>query len=260
MGGPAGLAPLDGEFGVVLDSAQGTGVVSGQQVALTGASATHNQSGFNVSEAIDGVVPEAGNTANGWAIGAADADAKAVFQTTSPLAVGEDGSRLTFLINNRYVGWASPIHLGHFRLWATTDADPTAADGSIAWTLLDPVLLSATDGRMIAEQSDHSILRIKQGDDWLSGVGTDYYILADVDAALDGITGFRLETLYNDVPGPDLNELPHLGPGTDINNGNFVVSEFQVFAAPLQVPEPGTAALLLLGLSALLLGRRRKRC
>lgn len=60
-------------------------------------------------------------------------------------------------------------------------------------------------------------------------------------AALSGITGYRI----------DRRELGHL-------NGNWVADDFQ-FDAVRQVPEPGTAALLLAGLGLAVFGSRRRR-
>jgi hypothetical protein len=40
-------------------------------------------------------------------------------------------------------------------------------------------------------------------------------------------------------------------------NGNFVLNEFVVEASPITIPEPGTFAMLLVGLIGLKLFRRR---
>ena len=65
---------------------------------------------------------------------------------------------------------------------------------------------------------------------------------------LTGITGFRLEALFD-------TSLPLGGPGR-ANNGNFVLTEFTVDAAP--VPEPAAcASLSVLGLAGFAAWRRR---
>ncbi len=63
------------------------------------------------------------------------------------------------------------------------------------------------------------------------------------------ITGVRLEVLQDP-------SLPYNGPGLELGNGNFILSEFKLDATP--APEPASGALLLLG-GCLLLCRNRQR-
>lgn len=86
------------------------------------------------------------------------------------------------------------------------------------WFLLQPKALSATAGNVLAAQSDRSIRA--------SGSKEKSTYEVTVETKLPTITGFRLETL----PIPDQ---PGGGPGFP-ENGNFVVTEFEVLAAPLE--------------------------
>ncbi len=87
---------------------------------------------------------------------------------------------------------------------------------SIAWVALDPVELSATNSAKLTKEADLSVLATGN-----SGKGS-YRFVARSD--LTGITGVRLE-LFADK------RLPGNGPGR-APNGNFVVSEFRMDAAP----------------------------
>ena len=57
---------------------------------------------------------------------------------------------------------------------------------------------------------------------------TDVYTVAVV-APLAGITGFRLEAMEDP-------SLPHNGPGRQISNGNYVVSEIELSISPGSIP------------------------
>ena len=84
-----------------------------------------------------------------------------------------------------------------------------------------------------------------------SSPGTATYTVT-ANAPFNGITGFRLDVMAD-------GSLPDSGPGR-APNGNFVLTEFQVDAVPLAVvPQPGSLALLALGLLPLSRIIRRKR-
>jgi hypothetical protein len=86
-----------------------------------------------------------------------------------------------------------------------------------AWTVLDPATLKAEGGAVLKKQADHSIL--------VSGKNPTPEIYTVTAATkLTGITGIRLEVLSDP-------KLPSMGPGR-APNGNFVLSEFSVTAAP----------------------------
>ena len=80
-----------------------------------------------------------------------------------------------------------------------------------------------------------------------------YTILASISSA-SAITGIFFD-VFSDP------SLPFNGPGRQPTNGNFVVSEFTLNAAPVSaVPLPATLPLFASGLGALgLLGWRRKK-
>ncbi len=95
--------------------------------------------------------------------------------------------------------------------------EATAGQGKPAWTVLEPIALSAAGKATLTGQKDNSVLA--------SGTlaATESY---RVEAAtlLKGITGFRLEVLTDPT-------LPGQGPGR-APNGNFVLSEMKITAAP----------------------------
>ncbi|MFN4259901.1 MAG: DUF1549 domain-containing protein [Gemmataceae bacterium] len=92
---------------------------------------------------------------------------------------------------------------------------------AIHWTPLDAVSLQASNKAKLEKQNDLSILASGP-----NGKGF-YTIVAHTD--LQGITGIRLEVL----PDPSL---PRNGPGR-AGDGNFVLNEFILEAAPLQDPK-----------------------
>jgi hypothetical protein len=94
------------------------------------------------------------------------------------------------------------------------------AQGATAWTPLVPVDSKSTTGATFAVEPDGSIL--VEGNN-AAGM---YTIVAATD--LVGITGIRLEALADP-------KLPAHGPGR-AENGNFVLSELQVTAAPKSDP------------------------
>ena len=87
--------------------------------------------------------------------------------------------------------------------------------GEGIWTVLNPVSFTTASGATFAEQTDHSLL--------VSGESpkTDTYtITADTD--VEGISAVRLEVLTDASH-------PRNGPGRQPENGNFHLSEFQMF-------------------------------
>jgi WD40 repeat protein/mono/diheme cytochrome c family protein len=89
------------------------------------------------------------------------------------------------------------------------------------WVILDPQSMAATNGSKLTKESDRSIT--VSGDN-KNGVVT---IVAETD--LTDITGVRLEALTDD-------RLPNKGPGR-ATDGNFVLNEFQITAAPKADPK-----------------------
>jgi hypothetical protein len=87
----------------------------------------------------------------------------------------------------------------------------------VRWKTLEPSSLQATDGAVLTKQPDGSILA--------SGTSPHQSVYAIVgETDLTDITGLRLEVL------PD-GGLPSRGPGR-APDGNFVLTEFEVLAAP----------------------------
>ena len=103
-----------------------------------------------------------------------------------------------------------------------------ASQGATAWTPLVPGEMKSASGATFAAQPDGSIL--------VEGTNNKdiYTITAATDVA--GITGIRLEALTDP-------KLPAQGPGRP-PNGNFVLNEFRVTAAPKS--DPTKAALVTL--------------
>jgi hypothetical protein len=131
--------------------------------------------------------------------------------------------------------------IGDLRLAYTQDASPTAGDGSITWIELTPgTLLTFRDDSSLS--IDGSNIVSVAGSTAVSDV---YQVVATLDEQVEGITGFRLEA-------------NPLGDAFGFGAGNFVLVEFQAFAAPAipAIPEPASA---LLATAALLALRRRRR-
>src|SRR5262249_19081272 len=97
------------------------------------------------------------------------------------------------------------------------------------WTVLEPAKAVATRGPVLTKQADNSLLA--------SGANpTPERYTVTANTSLTGITAVRLEVL----PDPSL---PVMGPGR-APNGNFVLSEFSVRAAPKGEPAKAAAVLL----------------
>lgn len=216
-----GTSPNPG-YGMMLDSVT---LVEIQKVQLAQATATYSQPPvqtfppFPVGQTIDGIVIE---SHNGWAIYPRNgAPETAVWETVGDAGFA-GGTELTFKIHS--LGYLGRHGLGRFRLSVTSDprtefADglPTDGDVSANWTVLDVVRAESSGGTTLTKLPDGSVLA--SGEHPYSEV---YEVVANSPLAI--ITGIRLEAL----PDPSL---PKGGPGRDFE-GNFIVSEFEVAAAP----------------------------
>ncbi len=94
-------------------------------------------------------------------------------------------------------------------------------DRATKWIPLDPKELSATNGATLVKQKDLSVLA-----GGANGLG-DYKFVAETD--LVGVTAVRLEVLTDKTH-------PKNGPGR-AGDGNFVLSEFEMLAAPKTEPK-----------------------
>lgn len=228
-------------------------------IGLSQATASFSQSAFGVNEAIDGITTCTAQNANGWAVHPGESKRQtAVFETIADVNVAAAGGQIEFKLIQDYLhpDTGQDNHqLGRFMLSYTTAdrsdfADGKTVDGQLGsdsiWTSLDPIyykvcfrdgsydsvatLTGLDDNSMLADRSNHR----------------GYYV---IDASLNAtsVTGFRIDAMTDA-------SLPFNGPGREPTNGNFVLTEFQVFA----VPEPSTCCLGLLG-TLILLGRRMRR-
>lgn len=109
--------------------------------------------------------------------------------------------------------------------WAAEHAD------SPEWFVLRPNALEASQGAQLKAESDRAIRA--------SGSAGPGVYTVTVDTRLRGITGFRFEALPVD-------DLPGGGPGLP-ENGNFVVTEFEVSAGPLSDPASASPAKIAAG-------------
>ena len=242
--GTAGLFPATPDGGPASRYGAGTFQFDvakhpGGPVTFQNPAAILSQGGFPVSALIDGnVTPSVGGT--GWA-NSGLGDNTAVLETTLNIT---GPNHLTFEIVSGGFG----VHtLGRFRLSVTSDDRTTFADGLanggdvIAnWTVLDITgAKSSNAGTILTELGDGSILAS-------GGVAeVETYTLNAFFAGT--ITGVRLEAIEDA-------SFPFSGPGR-ASNGNFVVLELRMSA--IEIPEPASASLLLLGAAGLL--RRRQR-
>ncbi|HWI56716.1 MAG TPA: LamG-like jellyroll fold domain-containing protein, partial [Bacillota bacterium] len=226
----AKAAPLVEWFDV--NKVTNTPLAAATFVPLQNPTATFSQTAsgdFSVERAIDG------NTDDnlGWAIQFGIGPQTAVFETVTNVGTA-GGSVFTFtFIQNAFLTY-HPDTLGRFRLSVTTDDRSTFADGltrggdvTANWTVLEPIAYTSANGATLTKLSDNSILA--------GGLAPDrdvYTVVAQTPLA--NITGVRLEVLTDP-------SLPFGGPGRESANGNFVLSEFQMQAAPLQAPETPAA-------------------
>lgn len=238
---------------LVVCSCLGLPTAEGAPVPLQNATASFSQTFsspavFPIGRAIDGSFA----ASNGWAIARSGAAGStlaemAVFETVTDLG----SSVLAFTLTQTSVASHT---LGRFQLSVTTDlrtnfANSLDSGGQIgsSWTVLDPLTYtSSAVGDTFTELGDKS-LRLSPA---ASPANAVYTITAN--AQINGITGFRLDVLAD-------SSFPDSGPGRAVN-GNFVLTEFQVDATPLAIPEPGAIVLAALGAAGFApLARRRRR-
>jgi len=229
--------------------------VQAAPVTLANATAILSQTGPSllVDQMIDGSI----NTNAGWGNNV-QGDNTAVFETvtdlfstTNPIPNGTatiTGGTLTFQVHS---GGFSTHEIGRFRLSATTADRSTFADGlanggdvTTDWVVLTPLtFVSDNANTTLTLQGDNSLLA--------SGPPAEFEMYTiTVETTLTDITGFRFEAISDPsfVSGK---------PGRSAN-GNFVIQEFIVNAeASYVAPEP--SSVLLLGVGALCLVRRRRR-
>ena len=205
------------------------GMAPGTRVGLQGATATFSQTQngpFSIKKAIDGITDD--NL--GWAVVHNDGTAGA---ETAALQTGLDtpdypsGTRLGFVLTHNSASFG-PHALGRFRLSVTTSNRTQFADGNDGsqtagnvgangiWTVLTPTSVCGLDNVTMTIENDGSVLVTPN-----AFIPMAYTVIADT--ALTGITGVRIETLKDP-------SLPFSGPGLQSTNGNFVLTEFQLYA------------------------------
>ena len=181
---------------------------------------------FSIKKAIDGITDD--NL--GWAVIHSDGTAgaeTAALQTGLDTPDYPDGTRFAFVLMHDSASFG-PHALRRFRLSVTT-SDRTqfgdGNDGSVTpgnvgangiWTMLTPIAACGLDNVTMTIESDGSVLVAPH-----TFIPMAYTVIADT--ALTGITGVRIETLKDP-------SLPFNGPGLQSTNGNFVLTEFQVYA------------------------------
>jgi hypothetical protein len=190
-----------------------------------------------VARSIDGQFDT--SLGSGWAIARENTNSStqtetAVFETASDLRESA-GFMLTFKLHHLFNS-PGQHNIGRFRLSATTDSRAEFADGlstggdvKANWTVLDPLSATSTGGTVLNRLDDYSVLATG-----INPTISVYTVTAQ--AFLTGITGFRLEVLEDP-------SLPNHGPGRS-TSANFVLTEFQVEATALAVPEPSTRAMV----------------
>jgi hypothetical protein len=158
---------------------------------------------YIISNSIDGV-----STGPGWGVFNGQHTAQTAVVTTSAPAAGSEWAFTLF--NNS--GFADH-HPQEFRISYTTDAVP-AAGGN--WTQVTPASFKSTNGVTLANVGGNA----------LRATGTAGHTSFQVrsNAALSGVTGFRLELFPFDYDAADA-LAASLGRSA---NGNLVLSEFRV--------------------------------
>ena len=96
------------------------------------------------------------------------------------------------------------------------------------WQVLEPKPISATNGSQLSKEADGSIV--------VSGSNKNGVVTISAETDLTGITGVRLEVLTDA-------RLPNTGPGR-ASDGNFVLNELELIAAPKGTPKQAKAVKL----------------
>ena len=211
------------------------GAAHAANLSFSGASATFEQTfagTWTAAQSIDGLIPAPGTPSSGWAIfdNGVTASQTALFELSTPLAPG--AYTLTYTLTQNY---GSNHTLDTFSLAYTTAAGPGLASPQ---TLVSISSASSSGGATLTPTG---------GNIDASGtpLATDVYtIVANINAGAP-VTGLFLNAIDN----------PGAGPGRQ-GNGNFVLTEFAVNAAP--VPEPAQWALMAAGLAAISFVAKRR--
>lgn len=213
-------------------------------ITLVNATATIEQADvgdpFLVSRAIDG---DTTSSTQGWAVfPGRTSNQTSVFQTSSTV-VGSDWTFELFFSH-----FATGHKIQQFRISVTEDLNPTVSSGA-TWTTLDPISVATDWGGGVTSyliNGDDSI-RVSGIVESGGAFPADYTVQASSVSSMN-VTGFRLEVFPFDDNGAGGSTLGFQSGG---NNGNFVLTEFTA------TPEPSRALLLVTGLGALIVRRRR---
>lgn len=178
------------------------------EILLKNATASYAQAGYEAAKTIDLV--DTGN--NGWAVyGAAKTAQRLVVQTVSKQSADE------FTLLMRQNSSFTNHKIQRFRVYTTTDANPTAGNSAINWS---PVIYYGLN----TSRSDSTAVEVASGGQSYVQINgskekDDTYEInfTSHDRQAKNITGFMIEVL----PGADGN----LGFGA---NGNFVLNEIEV--------------------------------
>jgi len=107
------------------------------------------------------------------------------------------------------------------KLSSKIDDLSAAQKQAIEWHPILPTTLTSSNQAKLTPKSDRSIVASDKKDKGIYTISTT--------TSLKNITGIRLEALSDP-------SLPSKGPGL-AGNGNFVVTEFEIFAAPIETPD-----------------------
>jgi len=114
---------------------------------------------------------------------------------------------------------------GRLEAWLASDVKSVMP----TWLVLDLETLKSEGGATLTKQEDGSVLASGKN------AAEDVYTLT-VSTRVAGITAIKLEALADD-------SLPKRGPGR-AENGNFALSDFQLWAAPIGASDPGAPVKL----------------
>ncbi|MCP4107562.1 MAG: PKD domain-containing protein, partial [Desulfobacteraceae bacterium] len=190
-----------------------------EKVTLEYGTGTFSQEGkYTPDQSVDGQFDNP--VINGWAVLEIPVhvthEQTAVWETATDLAAGQLKFRMYFYHPS---GSAA---LGRFRISVTTDdrsefADDKNSDGDITadWTVLANPSVTLPDGATSQVLSDSSIL--------IGGTVVSQAVYEiEYTTSVFGITGIRLEALED-------SSLPHNGPGMHPDNGNFQLTELELY-------------------------------